>query len=103
MSGKKLTVYIKTTPMSMGYLHKLDVNCGYCSYCMSEDYPLCFHGTGCAVVERIKETIDKDSVTFDTTNKNNPSVSIIAKNIDALGLAYDATKKAIEFCTGKER
>ena len=103
MSNKKFTIFIKTTPASMGYLHKLDVDCSCCSYCISEDYPLCFHGTGCAVVEHVTEHIGKDGIEYNITNKSNPSASIIAKNIDALGRAHAATVKAIEYCTGKAK
>lgn len=100
MSDKKLSVFIKTTPSSMGFLQKLDVNCGFCTYCIEEDYPLCFHG-GCAVVEYITDRIGKENVTHDVKNTQNPSVSIIAKNIDSLGRAYKTATKAIEYCTGK--
>ncbi len=102
MSDKKLSIYIKTTPSSMGYLQKLDVNCDYCTYCIQEDYPLCFHG-GCAVVQYITERIGKENVEHNVKNKQNPSVSVIAKNINALGQAYEVANKAIEYCTGKTK
>ena len=103
MNNKKLTVFIKTTPTSVGHVQKLNVDCNCCSYYIDEDYPLCFHGNGCAVVEQIKKTINTKDVIHNTSNTNNPSVSIIAKNTDALGYACKVINKAIEYCTGKEK
>lgn len=103
MNNKKLTVFIKNKPESLGALQKINVDCEYCAYCISEDYPLCFHGNGCAVVEQIKKTIDIKDIIHNTSNKDNPSVSIITKNISELSNAYDAVIKAKEFCTGKEK
>ncbi len=100
MTGKKLSVYIKTQPSSMGYLHKFDVDCDYCAYCIKEDYPFCFHGTGCAIAERIAKQLGKESISFDTTNTNNPNVSVVARNIDGLGKVYEVAVEAIEFCAG---
>lgn len=102
MENKKLTVYIKANPSSMGFLQKLDLECENCDYYSCDSYPFCFQDKGCVVHEYMKEKLGgaKIEVNFDCGQKNNPKISAVSKNISDLNRSYQTVGRAIEIALG---
>lgn len=100
MSEKKLTIYIKTSLTSDGYIHKFDVKC-HCGRCVMPECAKCQNCNKCNIVDFLRRR--NVNVEYNPTTSKNRTATIVAQNIRALGRAYEYACVAKELCQCKPK
>lgn len=104
MAEKKVTIYIKANPSSMGYLQKLEMQCDNCEFYSEKSHPDCFGDKGCVVYEYMYDKLvapkPQTQLIFSGADKNNLKISAISQNINALRNSYEIAERAIGIALG---
>lgn len=104
MAEKKVTIYIKANPSSMGYLQKLEMQCDKCEFYSADMHPCCFEDKSCVVYEYMYDKLaapkPQTQLIFSGADKNNLKISAISQNINALRNSYEIAERAIGIALG---
>ena len=93
--GKKLTIYVKSSPNSVGHFCKFNVHC-HCGRCVMPECSKCKNNSECNVVGVLRRK--GINVVHNNQTPQNREAVIVAQNIRAIKKAYDAAFSAIRLC-----
>lgn len=103
-SYNKATIYVKTTPASMGYLIKADMRCGHCRQYAKrhlDDNPkfvsVCANGNKCKLANYIADRLP--NVEYKILENNNREIVIVTHSIAEIERAQTIVNRAIRLHT----
>lgn len=103
-SYNKTTVYVKTTPASMGFLFKADMRCGHCRQYAKRHLddnpkhdPICTNGDKCKMAAYISKRLP--NVEYKILENNNREITIVTHSIAEIERAQTIVNRAIRLHT----
>ena len=98
----KARIFIKTTPASMGYLTKIEMNCNHCRQTVKKFnqpnfVPACQISSTCKLAAYISERLP--NVEYKISDKKIPEVTIMTNSLEEIEKAQRVVNRAIKLHT----
>ncbi|MBE6460104.1 MAG: hypothetical protein E7009_03940 [Alphaproteobacteria bacterium] len=99
---KKVKIYIKTTPSSMGYLTQVDMRCNQCRQSAQKFnnprfVPVCQSGNPCKLATYISERLP--NVSYKISDNNVPEITVQTHSLEEIETAQKVVNRAIKLHT----